>query len=80
MAARAANLPRLPESPHRERGPLERMRKRQALTAHQPDLARHDFKGRDRHDQEMLDGASLALANQRGPTRTIESIVTLLMT
>jgi hypothetical protein len=56
------------------------MRKRQALTAHQPDLARHDFKGRDRHDQEMLDGASLALANQRGPTRTIESIVTLLMT
>ena len=30
-----------------------------------PDLGQHDFRRRQRHDQQMLDGAVLALADQR---------------
>mmetsp|Transcript_91075 Transcript_91075/g.253589 ORF Transcript_91075/g.253589 Transcript_91075/m.253589 type:complete len:276 (+) Transcript_91075:783-1610(+) len=34
--------------------------------AHGPDLGQHDLARRDRHHQQVLDGAVLALADQRG--------------
>jgi hypothetical protein len=32
---------------------------------HRPDLGKHDLRGRDRHHQQVLDGAVLALPDQR---------------
>ena len=42
-----------------------RRRRHQHHQAHGPDLCQHDLGRRDGHDQQVLDGAVLALADQR---------------
>ena len=46
---------------------------------HRPHFGDHDLRWCHGHDKQVLDGAVLALADQRAPVRMMDSMVTLLM-